>query len=796
MINIEGEDAAEKLFDVFLCYKSEDLAVALALHQAMKSRGLEVFLDKIEGEIWAPLTRSIEQALARSRTLVALITENFPISPHCREELHVALSAAYYLDAGETSRVMAVVQGISPDHVRPAQLTMYRLPYGGAPPAELVETIVRNVQAHDGFIGDAPTVTVRNWYPQELPGNRYFRGRFDELWDIHSGMRAREKNRDRGKPCVVVSGLGGQGKTALSLQYARLFARDHPSWVFVLDLAGSDGRSDSGHFSVETRFNEHLRLIAAGLSLPDPAGIPAALDALDAPYLWILDDVPAGTHREQLFRMLAPTRAGRTLITTRGRFERFGSHEFTLRELDKVIGAAVLTAYCPAASTDRQAVRDIVKMLGGHPLGLTIAAGLTTLPSFAGYQGLLTDLSSTEPDRLEGAHLEAELPAGCSVSFSRVLLRSFNSLGDAGREVMCAASVLAPARIPRNLLFGIVGRANGGDEFDDGVGRGAARGLLSIDAAGCSMHPLVARAVRALVWPPSRRILFRTAAMAELTAAVERTRDEYRHREVLDYLPHVRAVAGLLPGGDNWDIGLDERYLLNETGRVQSEAGSTRDALATFEAFRKVCTRNTVDPHTYCVVLTGLAVAHGLEGHHSIALSLKLEAVRILSAERGPAAAETLTAVNNLAVTHLEMEHYEEAYEQLRMVYILRRDHGDLGPTHRDTLIALNNLAIARRHLGRTDAERDLNRRIAHRISIAAWDRWRRIAKPDDQNALNALNGLALSYRSLGFLAEALRLTTDLYARRETLLGPDHPDTLGTLENKLILQEEIDERER
>ncbi|WNV90352.1 TIR domain-containing protein [Umezawaea sp. Da 62-37] len=73
--------AVEDQFDVFLYYKSEDVTAAVALRAALKSRGQRVFLDVIEGEIWAPLTRSIEKSLARSRTLITLITKNFPINP-------------------------------------------------------------------------------------------------------------------------------------------------------------------------------------------------------------------------------------------------------------------------------------------------------------------------------------------------------------------------------------------------------------------------------------------------------------------------------------------------------------------------------------------------------------------------------------------------------------------------------------------------------------------------------------------------------------------------------------------
>ena len=774
-------------FHVFLCYKSEDYTAAMALRLALVERGLRVFLDVIEGEIWAPLTRSIEEALARSRTLVALMTPNFPVSPHCREELHSALCAAYYMDNGETRRVMAITQGIKADDVRPSQLTAHRLPFSNQPSTELLDRIADNVEAHDGLFGDAPTAVQPEWYPWEGPGDRYFRGRYAELWDIHAGLRAREKSRDRGKPVVVVDGPGGQGKTSLALQYARLFARDHSGGVFVLDFGGSHDADAGG---VLARLDEHLAGIAEHLKASDAKD---GLAALGRPYLWILDDVPAGTDKKLLERLYAPTSAGHTIVTTRGRFERRASQQFTLGPLGADIGGMVLTAYRAPAREERAAVRATVEMLGEHPLGLTIAAGLTTLSSFAGYPALLEDLSAAELDRLESAQFEADLPTGCDRPFSRVLLRSFDSLGPDGQDVLAAASVLGPATIPDDLLADILRRSDARRDLTAGVAEGAARSLLTKTGTGCSMHALVARAVRVLVHPPDRRSAFRDAALAELTASMERTRMAYRHREVLDRLPHVRAVAGLLAGGDDWVLRMDESHLANEAGRTEIETGRTREALTLFQALHDACVAADVDWYTRTIVLIGLSNAYGLEGEYSKALSLKQDIADLLLAKLGPRAAETLMALNNLGVSHHNLKQYEKAHTLFQQVYQGRLEHREMGPTHRDTLIALNNLAIACGHLGATPEERDLQHRVAHQHWLDALDRWRRVAAPEDQYRLDALNGLALSYRTLGMPQEALKLMTELHQLRLALLGPDHPDTVSALENKLVIAAEANE---
>jgi serine/threonine protein kinase/tetratricopeptide (TPR) repeat protein len=54
---------------------------------------------------------------------------------------------------------------------------------------------------------------------------------------------------------------------------------------------------------------------------------------------------------------------------------------------------------------------------------------------------------------------------------------------------------------------------------------------------------------------------------------------------------------------------------------------------------------------------------------------------------------------------------------------------------------------------------------------------------PDHPETLASLNNLANSYHSLGLLADALRLREETLARRKARLGPDHPDTLGSMHN-------------
>jgi hypothetical protein len=167
---------------------------------------------------------------------------------------------------------------------------------------------------------------------------------------------------------------------------------------------------------------------------------------------------------------------------------------------------------------------------------------------------------------------------------------------------------------------------------------------------------------------------------------------------------------------------------------------------------------------------------------------LKEEAAAGLARELGEDHPDTLTAMNNVAVTCIDLGEHGKAYAIMAKVYRQRRAR--FGVTGRETLLALNNLAIARGHLGDGAASRRWHLRAAHRYWLGSEVRWRQIWRPDDPNALDVLNGLALSYRSLGLLQDAYRIQTELCQRRAELLGPNHPDTLSAQENRLVLLDE------
>jgi tetratricopeptide (TPR) repeat protein len=102
-----------------------------------------------------------------------------------------------------------------------------------------------------------------------------------------------------------------------------------------------------------------------------------------------------------------------------------------------------------------------------------------------------------------------------------------------------------------------------------------------------------------------------------------------------------------------------------------------------------------------------------------------------------------------------------------------------LGPDHPQTLASRGNLAIAYRAVGRLDEAISLNEQtLADR---------ERVQGPDHPDTLGARSNLAGDYWAAGRLDEAISLQEQTLADRERVQGPDHPDTLGARSNLAIV---------
>jgi tetratricopeptide (TPR) repeat protein len=807
----------ESLYDVFICYTwadgkewADDMHAALSARE-LSARKLAVFQDDLSVPEWDDdeMLPSVKAALLGSRVLLPLLTPCFDDSDHCWSELHLALSCAKALGGTAMRRIMPLTWKVPPAKVRPKAVKRRKLTREGRSVEELadhVAGVVREVAEADGRrFGDAMTDRP-SWIVDDLIGESGFVGRRKELWALHDALRERGGTLDSGAPIVSVRGLGGSGKTTLARQYGRWAAQDHPGGVFAVELSGSDplGRDDSG--AVRAGFHTAMRRIATGLSIPDlslPERAGTSEELRHAvgrhlrelpPYLWIVDDLPASVSLREHPYLLAPSPNGRTLVTTRGSVRGTSRTEIVLSGLGPRPGLSLLTAHRRPAREDideRNAARGIVADLREHPLALRITAGLTTAEGFTGYRSLLTDLREDPGPVLELAeHLGHDLPAETARPLSGVLLRAFDALPAPASRLLAGASVLAAAPIPHDLLAGAL---RGTDEdpgaaetaVTDGIraleGRGLVEAAQDVSGATYFVHALVGRAARVLLRDATRRQVS-DRAVRTLADLLDRTGVDAASRlRTLGLLAHVQAAANLA-APEGWGVDNGQWSLVAQSGRLRSRLGDSAGAVDDFRALYASCRASPLcDPYTTLCALVGLGAVLQENGALSQARELQERAVEELDALHGRDGfgrphPDTLWAMNNLANTHQALGDHRTARTLLWETY--RGWHGRLGPSAPQALTALNNLAIAiGRGPGRYAAP------TALRIAAFAHERWANTAGRDARGTVDSLFSIGANHLRLGDAAAALTAFEEVWRRRRSHLGDDHPDTLDAREN-------------
>nr|WP_275408640.1 tetratricopeptide repeat protein [Streptomyces sp. SID9124] len=224
-------------------------------------------------------------------------------------------------------------------------------------------------------------------------------------------------------------------------------------------------------------------------------------------------------------------------------------------------------------------------------------------------------------------------------------------------------------------------------------------------------------------------------------------------------------------------VDQDDRHLVNEAGRVHTEAGDPAAGLALFRELHAAChTALGGGDLTTLRVLAGLAVAHGLCGEHETALRLKQEAHQGLAALLGARHDDTLTALGNVGVTHFDLGAYESARQVFAQVYRIRAAKDSV--QHPETLQALAGVAAAASKGGRHALALRLRGHLLARTGRVLGTRHPRYA--------DALNAMGASAYARGRRAEAADWFDRAHRLCLELYGPEHGDTLDALENALV----------
>ncbi|MDC0679321.1 AAA family ATPase [Sorangium atrum] len=298
-----------------------------------------------------------------------------------------------------------------------------------------------------------------------LARNPSFVGRDEELEQLHRMLR---EPRPRGRRPVLLTGMGGIGKTQLAVEHAFKHEASYPDGVYFINATGDNWRPAIAKLAVDLDLKaeaapeaeRQLRLVAA-LDAYLRAR-PEALVIFD----YVENPADLGTDRAA---GLVPANLGcRVLVTTRRRDALFESIDVPVLPEDAAVKLLLSKRRAREPADDPKVAGRICRRFGAMPLAIELAAaflGKNPAISLAGYArrmekyGLLraTDTTGVTPEELAMRH-EATVKA--------TLQSQWDALENAdAREVLKTAALLeVAADIPQARLSLLTGLASEAEE--------------------------------------------------------------------------------------------------------------------------------------------------------------------------------------------------------------------------------------------------------------------------------------------------------------------------------------------
>ncbi|WP_437593510.1 AAA family ATPase [Sorangium sp. So ce1000] len=299
-----------------------------------------------------------------------------------------------------------------------------------------------------------------------LARNPAFVGRDEELARLH---RMLQDPQPGGRRPVLLTGMGGIGKTQLAVEVAFRHEASYPDGVYFINAAGDDWRPELKNLAVALGLKaenapeaeRQIRLLAALEEY-----LRARPEALV-----IFDFVknPADLETDRAAGLVPASLGCRVLATTRRRHARFESIDVPVLPEDAAVKLLLSRRKAREPADDPRVAAIICRRFGAMPLAIALAAaflGKNPDVSLAGYArrmeryGLLraTDTVGVTPEELATRH-EATVMA--------TLQSQWDALENAdAREVLKTAALLdVAADIPQarlSLLTGLAGEAEEG----------------------------------------------------------------------------------------------------------------------------------------------------------------------------------------------------------------------------------------------------------------------------------------------------------------------------------------------
>ncbi|MFI1830221.1 TIR domain-containing protein [Streptomyces sp. NPDC020412] len=511
---------------MFVSYSRTDAVKAGALADALRARGLRVFLDDLVVDDFASITASISDALSRSKVLLALYSAEYPRRRACQWELTSAYLAGQQ-EGDPRRRVLVINPEPSADHVHPVELRdakHWTWPAARSGLRQLTTQVaahVSQIHAPLGEVGHLPATTAHqpqgaSWLPAPArAGSARFTDRLAEQWRIHTALvrhRAPLVAQPGSGRTAQLRGMPGIGKSVLAQEYALRFGSAFPGGVFWFDLHTAQGQSP---FSVMDTYTEQISIVCHALDVEHstPLSLPRLLSRLairlgerGTPCLWVVDGLPDGLHHGELELLRGPHLLASTLVTTRSFHYGPFAEAIDLPSLSDADGYRLVTSHRPPANdVEKATALALVHDVGGHPQALDLLSSLATSADFTDVRNRLHAIGTDILTVPRAPHREHR-PVGPARTplTSTLLTHPLSGYGPVD-DVLRLLALASPAPLNQTVLENVLASMDPYDPWEagpavaDAVATLLGSGALLPDprAQGAwRVHALLARAVR------------------------------------------------------------------------------------------------------------------------------------------------------------------------------------------------------------------------------------------------------------------------------------------------------------
>ena len=596
-----------------------------------------------------------------------------------------------------------------------------------------------------------------------------FVGREEELREI-----ARRFEKD---PIVVLSGLGGMGKTELAVRFGREYEESGRGWAYFLYFSGS--------FSATLRSN--VTGIIPGYS---PEGKPeeqivadalAALNRCGKGDLLILDNADEGSItalRRELSKLPM-----RVLVTSRQESD-------DMMELGTLSEEALFAIFRRhGAELEEADMRALIEAVDGHTMTVELMARLLhkdqrkdTLNRLKKALGE-RDLSSGKFGKTESAyhaspdqarineHLKAVFRVADMGRAEKTVLRFATLLGESGLDSEMFAKAAEPELKPepvepvKRRWFDIFRRKTEEKpqpvpKIRDLLQELADKGWLLRKKGDIKIHPVI-RIVCVEVLKPTEE------NCEDFLHGIRNQYDEkqYDHAKFRQMAEVFETASNLLEDKTG--------FWANEAGYLWNQVAEPQRALACNLRSVEKTVQHQPDSRNLAAGYNNVGMTYGALGDHKQALEYQLKALAICERVLPPEHPDLAASYNNVGRTYGALGDHKQALEyQLKDLAICERV---LPPEHPDLAISYGNVGSTYLALGEPQKALEYELKV---ISI-----FEKVLPKDHPHLAISYNNVGMTYGELGDHEKELEYDLKALGIRERVLPGNHPSLALSFNN-------------